>query len=150
MHQTELNFDRMIDLPDLEPAIAGAMNGRAISIWHPGDDRAEHDFIVTTENPGGEFPLLVRMTDMHASEPLSVSQVRQIARQLRCIILTDSIDTGIAPLYDDGYTMVGPDGDIEVLRADESGLEIGQLNLAPESRQRYRLAASRLSPVAAD
>jgi len=147
MQNTELNFNRMVDLSDLVSAIANAMCTNAISIWHPGDDRAEHDIIVTTENPGGEFPLLVSITDLHASEPLSVSQVRQIAQILRSIILTDSIDTDIAPLYDDGYTMIGPDGSIDVVRADESGLEVGQLNLTAESRQRYLLAVSRLPQV---
>jgi hypothetical protein len=150
MHSTELNFDHVIELSKLKAAVARAVGTEAISIWHPGDERAEHDIIITTEQPGGDFPLLVSVTDMHASEPLALSQVRQIAQQLRSIILTDSIDTGIAPLYDDGYTMISPDGSVDVLRARDDALDEGQLNLTAESRERYRLAVSLLSAIAAD
>jgi hypothetical protein len=150
MQNTELNFDRNIELSELKAAIAHAVGAEAVSIWHPGDERAVYDIIVTTEHPGGEFPLQVSVTDMQASAPLTVTQVRQIGQQLRSIILTDSIDTGIAPLHDDGYTMISPDGSVDVLRAQEDALNKGQLNLTPESRERYRIAASHLSPVAAD
>jgi len=149
MHTTELNFDHRMDPAALRTAIENAMETHAISMWQPGDVRAEHEIIVTISEIDGEFPTMVSITDMQASTPLTVDQIRRIGEQLASIILTDSVHTVDEPLYDDGYTMITPSGALEVLTAEEDDLDAGLIVLTPESRLRYQRASSRLALIAA-
>ena len=96
---------------------------------------------------GGEIPFLVRIVQPTAKEAPTLAQMQVISRSLRAIFLTD--DVAVGELWDDGYSLISPDGTTAVVRADLEGSEDDGLTLYPESRDLYRAVASRLIHAAA-
>ena len=73
--------------------------------------------------------------------------MQAISRHLQAVFLTD--DVAVGELWDDGYSLISPDGTTAVVRADLEGSEDDGLTLYPESRDLYRAVASRLTHAAA-
>jgi hypothetical protein len=61
---------------------------------------------------------------------------------LQAVFLTD--DVAVGELWDDGYSLISPDGTTAVVRANLEGSEDDGLMLYPEFRDLYRAVASRL------
>jgi hypothetical protein len=135
MHIVELNFDRPVSNQKVLDAIVSSL----------GDQTG---LAVRTEIHQGDFPFLVRLTIPSATDAPSLDQFLSIARELRAILLTD--DVAVGELWDDGYSLISPDGFTAVVRADEEGLDSGNIVLLPESRDLYRSVSAKLSSAAAD
>jgi hypothetical protein len=135
MYIVELNFDRPVSNQKVLDAIVSSLGNQT-------------GLAVRTEIHQGDFPFLVRLTIPSATDAPSLDQFLSIARELRVILLTD--DVAVGELWDDGYSLISPDGFTAVVRADEEGLDSGNIVLLPESRDLYRSVSAKLSSAAAD
>jgi hypothetical protein len=132
---SELIFDHPIDLEPLRAAVKEGFGDP------PG-------LAIITETHGGDFPFLARIVQPAAEQAPTLAQMQAIARSLQAVFLTDDVEVG--PLFDDGYSLISPDGTTAVVRADLQGSEDDGLTLSPESRDLYRSVESRLTHAAAD
>lgn len=135
MYVVELNFDRPISNQHVMDAVVSTI----------GD---QEGLALRMETHQGDFPYLVRLTLPSATDAPSLDQFLSIARMLRAILLTD--DVAVGELWDDGYSLISPDGFTAVVRAQDEGLNEGNIILNPESRALYRSASARLNHAAAD
>jgi hypothetical protein len=133
MYVSELNFERPISEQKVLDAVDSSTGTRT-------------GISLRTELNQGDFPFLVRVTIPAATQAPTLEQFLSIARELRTILLTD--DVAVDELWDDGYSLISPDGFTAVVRADEAGLDAGNIVLHPESRDLYRSVSTRLSNAA--
>jgi hypothetical protein len=129
MYVSELNFGHPIDLETLRAAVKAGFGDP------PG-------LAITTATHGGEIPFLVRIVMPAAEKAPTLAQMQAISRQLQAVFLTD--DVAVGELWDDGYSLISPDGTTAVVRANLEGSEDDGLMLYPEFRDLYRAVASRL------
>ena len=135
VYVSELNFDYHIDIDTLRAALAASL----------GDPS---QLSISTESHGGEFPFLVRIVLPDADKAPTLEQLQGISRRLNAIMLTD--DVAVGPLFDDGYTLISPDGTTAVVHTDEEGPDGADIVLSAEFRALYRTVETRLSPVVAN
>ncbi len=135
MYAIELNFDRPVSNQQVWDAVVSSIGNQAV-------------LAMRTEIHRGDFPFLVRLTIPSATDAPSVDQVLAIARELRAILLTD--DVAVGELWDDGYSLISPDGFTAVVRAEDEDLSEGNIILNADSRAIYRSASARLNHAAAD
>jgi hypothetical protein len=134
MYVSELNFDHPIDPEALRAAVKACF----------GDPP---DLAMTTATRGGDIPFMVRIVLPAATEAPSLEQLQAVSRSLQAILLTDDVEVG--PLFDDGFSLISPDGTTAVVRANLEGSEDDGLSLYPEFRDVYRSVEARLTHAAA-
>lgn len=134
MYIAEMNFAQPVDeqlVGDVVPRILGNPEKMGIRMeTHPG-----------------EFPYTIQIFIYSTPSP-SLEQFTAIARALNTPFLTD--DVAVGELWDDGFSLISPDGATAVVRATDEGLEEGKIVLIPESRHVYDATLSRLAAIAAD
>lgn len=135
MYISEMNFAQAIDEQEIGSVVARALG------YPP-------NMAIRTEARPGEFPYTVRVYTYDPTPSPSLEQFHAIARSLNRIFLTD--DVAVGELWDDGFSLISPDGSTAVVRATEESLGEGHITLLPESRQIYDAARSRLNTLAAD
>ena len=134
MYVSELNFVHPIDPEALRTAVTAGFGDP------PG-------LAITTAHRGGDIPFMVRIVLPAATEAPSLEQMQAVSRSLQAILLTDDVEVG--PLFDDGFSLISPDGTTVVVRANLEGPEDDGLSLYPEFREVYRSIEARLIHAAA-